>query len=174
MLYRSRESHKAYYTRGNSPKAYLLTALLALVVFIGLDVNLALHDHEAWEKIWEKPNFETALLIHVKPQQFVWNAEYAGSDGVFGTADDVKIQNDLHIPVGRQIVVSLESQDVIHSFFLPQFRIKQDAIPGVKTMLSFEAKKTGVFDIACAQHCGLGHYRMRGTMTVDNATKESA
>jgi len=106
--------------------------------------------------------------VRVEPEQFAWNAQYAGPDGVFDTADDVRVINDLHVPIGRPVLVSLKSKDVIHSFFLPNFRIKQDAVPGIVTHLTFEATKTGTYDIACAQLCGLGHYRMRGELTVDS------
>lgn len=184
IRYRERPGQKAYYTRGNSRKALIFTGVLAFLVFVGLDVNLAFHDHLAWEQIWKKPDLSKALQIRVKPKQFVWDAEYAGPDGRFDTPDDVKVENNLHIPIYTPIMASLESQDVIHSFFLPQFRIKQDAVPGMVTHLTFEAVKPGVFDIACAQHCGLGHYRMRGSLTVeseedfrkwlqDNASKEN-
>jgi cytochrome c oxidase subunit 2 len=64
------------------------------------------------------------------------------------------------------VVVQLSSKDVIHSFFLPNFRIKMDAVPGMVTSLYFEATRTGSYDIACAEHCGFGHYRMRGFLTV--------
>jgi cytochrome c oxidase subunit 2 len=78
VRYRGKKGQKAYYTKGDSPKAVLLTLILALTVFIVLDINLAVHDHLAWEKIWSKPDPSKALEIRVKPEQFVWNAEYAG------------------------------------------------------------------------------------------------
>jgi cytochrome c oxidase subunit 2 len=65
------------------------------------------------------------------------------------------------------VIVELVSKDVLHSFFLPNLRIKQDSVPGLTTKLWFEATKTGRFEIACAELCGLGHYRMRGFLTVD-------
>lgn len=165
--YRSRKGHFAYYTQGDSPKAVWLTLSLAIIVFLAIDVNLAFHDAAAWEVIWAKPDPKRLLEVRVEPEQFAWNAQYAGSDGIFDTTDDVRVINDLHIPIGRPILVSLKSRDVIHSFFLPNFRIKQDAVPGILTHLTFEATKTGVYDIVCAQLCGLGHYRMRGELTVD-------
>jgi cytochrome c oxidase subunit 2 len=76
--------------------------------------------------------------------------------------DDITTINALHVPVNKPIVVELTSKDVIHSFGIPVMRVKQDAIPGQKIPVWFEAKKTGNFEIACAQLCGLGHYRMRG------------
>jgi cytochrome c oxidase subunit 2 len=72
------------------------------------------------------------------------------------------------VPVGRPVFVQLSARDVIHSFFLPNLRIKQDAIPGMVTSIYFTPEKTGHFNIACAQHCGLGHYRMKGEFVVDS------
>ena len=168
IRYRSRSGRSAYYTKGNSPKAVALTLVLAAIVFLAIDVNLAFHDAAAWEIIWAKPDPAKVLELRVEPEQFAWNAQYAGPDGVFDTADDVKVINGLHIPIGKPILVSLKSRDVIHSFFLPNFRIKQDAVPGIVTHLTFEATKKGVYEIVCAQLCGLGHYRMRGELTIDS------
>ena len=185
IRYRSGANPKAHYTKGDSRPALVLTLTLAILVFILIDLNLAFHDDEAWSVLWKKPGAGQALEILVEPEQFAWNATYAGADGVIGTADDVKTLNDVHIPVNRPIVIDLRSKDVIHSFFLPNFRIKQDAVPGIVTHLTFEAVKTGNYEIACAEHCGLGHYRMRGALTVhtpeefdawlsQNAPKENA
>jgi len=69
--------------------------------------------------------------------------------------------------VGKAVVATLSSKDVIHSFFLPEFRVKQDAVPGMKTRIWFEANKVGHWEIACAELCGLGHFRMKGFVTVD-------
>jgi cytochrome c oxidase subunit 2 len=169
VLYRERKGHRPFYAKGDTPKALALTLSLALVVFLAIDVNLAMHDSAAWDVIWKKPDLSKALELRIEPQQFAWNGQYAGPDGVFDTADDVRVINALHVPVNRPIFVSLRSRDVIHSFCLPNFRIKQDAVPGVTTHLTFEGVKTGVYDIACAQHCGIGHYRMRGELTVETA-----
>ncbi|MFN0118471.1 MAG: cytochrome c oxidase subunit II [Elusimicrobiota bacterium] len=170
IRYRSRPSHKAYYTHGTSRQALFVTLGLALAVFLLIDVNLAYHDHKAWEKIWQPTNKHNAevLKIQVMPEQYAWNVRYSGVDGIFNTPDDVVTINELHIPINHPIIVQLKSKDVIHSFFLPNMRIKQDAVPGLITSLTFEATKTGEYDIACAEHCGLGHYRMRGLLTVES------
>jgi cytochrome c oxidase subunit 2 len=68
--------------------------------------------------------------------------------------------------VGRPVILQLASVDVIHSMYLPNFRVKQDAVPGMVTRLTFRAKDAGEFEIACAQHCGPNHYKMRGVLTV--------
>ena len=81
--------------------------------------------------------------------------------------DDIVAINQLHVPVGKPVIVHLNSKDVIHSFFLPVMRVKQDVIPGQTVSVWFEAAKTGKFEIACAQLCGLGHYRMRGFFMID-------
>lgn len=167
--HRKKEGRKAHYTHGNSPQALMLTIGLALAVFFIIDINLAYHDHHAWEAIWgARKHDQNPLKIEIMPEQFAWNIRYAGVDNQFGTEDDITTINDMHVPVNRPVHVALKSKDVIHSFFLPNFRIKQDALPNVVTRLGFEAKEEGRFDIACAEHCGLGHYRMRGIMTVES------
>jgi cytochrome c oxidase subunit 2 len=82
------------------------------------------------------------------------------------TQDDIITVNELHLPVGRPVVVYITSKDVIHSFSLPNLRVKQDAVPGLEIPVWFEATDTGRFDIGCAQLCGLGHYRRHGWITI--------
>jgi len=140
------------------------------------------------------------LEVRVVAQQFAWNVHYPGPDGIFGRTtvahvdeqsnplgldpkdphgnDDVTTINQLYLPVNRRVVVNLSTKDVIHSFSLPEFRVKQDVIPGMSIPVSFvptmttaqmrviEANDKRDFEIACAQLCGLGHYRMRGYVTV--------
>lgn len=169
IKYRARKGHSAYYTHGSSKQALLFTLALALAVFVLIDVNLAYHDHLAWEKIWSVPkDLSNAVRVEIGPKQFEWHFRLAGADGKFKTEDDILSVNELHIPVHTPIIVALSSRDVIHSFFLPNFRIKQDAVPGIVTNLYFKADKPGTYDIACAEHCGLGHYRMRGWLVVES------
>lgn len=170
IRYRERPGHKSVYSKGESTGARIFTLGMALIVFIVIDINLAVHDHWAWDKVFGRPDASAAAPLHIQilAQQFAWNVRYAGADGKFRTTDDITTINQLHIPVGRPILLQLKSKDVMHSFFIPNFRVKQDVLPGMITMLPFQAKETGIFDIACSEHCGLGHYRMRGIMTVDN------
>lgn len=168
IRYRARQGHKAVYTHGDTAKAFGLTVFLALVVFFGIDVNLAIKDHYAWEATWGSIPVGDVVKVEIQPQQFAWNIRYAGKDGEFATEDDIVTINELHIPVNKPVIAALKSKDVIHSFFLPNFRVKQDAVPGMVTSLTFKAVKEGEYDIACAEHCGLGHYRMRGMLTVES------
>jgi cytochrome c oxidase subunit 2 len=110
-------------------------------------------------------------LVEVTGRQFEWRLRYAGKDGLIGTEDDLQTVNDLHLPVNEDIVMTLKSQDVLHSFFLPNLRVKQDAVPGMKQFVWFRASKIGVFDIVCAELCGWGHYKMRGRVTFESQEK---
>jgi cytochrome c oxidase subunit 2 len=149
------------------------------------------------------PPENEALVVQVTGEQFAWNIHYPGPDRVFGRTDiklldlqtnplgldrsdpaakdDVTTVNQLYLPVNRPIIVRLRSKDVIHSFGVPEFRVKQDAIPGltipiwfIPTITTADMRtRTGnsgfQYEIACAQLCGLGHARMRGFVTVQGA-----
>ena len=154
-------------------------------------------------RVDERPPESEALVVQVTGEQFAWNVHYAGPDGVFGPTDinlidlqtnplgldrsdpaamdDVTTVNQLYLPVDTPIIVMLRTKDVIHSFGVPELRVKQDAIPGltvpvwfVPTVTTAEMRtRTGnpefQYEIACAQLCGLGHYRMRGFVTIQTA-----
>jgi cytochrome c oxidase subunit 2 len=148
---------------------------------------LAAFSIPAWASLVNPPA-ENALVVRVTAQQFSWTMHYPGPDGEFGRVDaalisaenpagldrqsihardDVIAINELHVPLGRAVVVQLSARDVIHSFGVPAMRVKQDAIPGMMTPVWFTPALEGRFDIACSQLCGLGHYRMRGTVIVE-------
>ncbi len=85
--------------------------------------------------------------------------------------DDILTVNELHVPVDEDIVLSIKSEDVLHSFFLPNLRVKQDVVPGLKQHTWFRADREGVYDIVCAELCGWGHYKMRGRLIVESHDK---
>jgi len=159
--YRHREGRTAHYTHGNNRLEVVWTIVPALIC-----VMLALLSRRIWDQIKENMPHE-GLEIHVTGEQFAWNIRYAGPDGKFDTADDILTLNQIHFPVGKPVIVTLTSKDVIHSFFLPEFRVKQDAVPGMHTRIWFEGNEVGHWEIACAELCGLGHFRMKGFVTVD-------
>jgi cytochrome c oxidase subunit 2 len=105
-------------------------------------------------------------LARVTGRQFEWRIQYAGEDQQLDTPDDIHTVNDLRVPVNEEVVIQIESQDVLHSFFLPHMRVKQDLVPGMRQFVWFQANKTGSYDIVCAELCGWGHYKMRGRLTV--------
>ena len=162
VKYRHKEGRKAEYIHGSNNAEIVWTTVTFVIV-----MALAFYSKGLWDEIRD-PNLipADAYEIQMLATQFEWNANYAGADGLFDTADDFISRNVLHIPVDRPVVVQLMAQDVIHSFFLPEFRVKQDAVPGMITPVWFEATRTGEFTLACAELCGLGHYTMSGTVIV--------
>jgi cytochrome c oxidase subunit 2 len=150
----------------------------------------------AWaRRVSDMPPPSESVVVRVVGEQFAWNVHYPGPDGQFGRTDiklvapdnplgldrsdpvakdDVTTINQLNLPVGKPIIVHLSSKDVIHSFSLPQMRVKQDAIPGMSIPLWFTATETGDWEINCSQLCGLGHYRMRGFYSIKSQSDYDA
>jgi len=161
---------QANYDLGNAKSAVIKAVLLSALIFGVVDGNLLIHGLSDIDDVFwniDRANADPrAVRIEVNAHQWAWDARYAGPDGKFNTVDDIVTLNDIRVPVGKPVVIELASTDVIHSFSLPNFRVKQDAVPGTINRLWFTAKETGVFDIACAQHCGVAHYKMRGQLTV--------
>lgn len=169
IRYRSRAGHKAVYYHGNTRLEIIWTVIPALIV-----IALGFMSRQLWAEIKsDAPSESTALVIDLKPRQFQWDITYPGADGKFGTPDDIATINELHVPVGKDVLLRMTAQDVIHSFFVPEFRIKQDAVPGMVTRAWFNVPEPGKFEIACAELCGLGHYRMRGYVTVHTQASNS-
>lgn len=142
-----------------------------------------------WDRIKIRgPRPEDSNVVEVAAEQYVWNIHYPGKDGKFGRVslkfldsnnepgldprdpdgkDDVVVQNQLHVPLGKPTLIHLSSRDVIHSFFVPEFRVKQDAVPGLSTLVWFEPTRAGKFEVVCSQLCGLGHSYMKGDVYVE-------
>lgn len=167
-LIRHRAAHPAVYTHG-SPASRRAVLLGVVAIFFLVDGSmftvtvLDLHRHFwAYQAAEERPG---ALRVEVDAHQWSWVFRQPGPDGRFGTEDDVVTVDDLRVPVGVPVVLELTSNDVIHSLYLPNFRVKADAIPGLVNRLTFEAARPGEFEFGCAQHCGPNHYKMRGVLT---------
>ena len=151
-------------------------------------VLLVFYAIPAWAtRVRDFPADSEAVVVRVTAEQFAWNAHYPGNDGRFGrrdiklvgtdnpigldrtdadAKDDITTVNQLNLPVDRPVLVHLSSKDVIHSFGLIEMRVKQDAIPGMDIPVWFIPNRIGEYEIACSQLCGLGHYRMRGFVSV--------
>ena len=163
IRYRQRPGRKAAYTHGDTRIEIIWTVVPAIIM-----VWLALTSQQLWSEVRSPGRFPAgAMEVVVTGEQFAWNFRYPGADGRLGTADDDTTLNQLHPPVGQPVIVRLKPKDGIHSFFLPQFRMKQDAVPGMTGRIWLQAAKTGHWEIACAELCGLGHYRMKGFLTVE-------
>lgn len=150
------------YTHGSHNLEVVWTILPAATLLF-----IAIYQMNAWADVkMRKP--EIPPTVEVTARQFEWRIRYPGQDGELGNADDVHHVNDLHIPVNTDVMVNLKSMDVLHSFFLPNMRIKQDAVPGHVIPVWFRAQDTGTFDLVCAELCGWGHYKMKGRLTVQS------
>ncbi len=134
---------------------------------------LAIYQMNAWADVkMRRPAMQPT--VEVVARQFEWRLRYPGRDGVLGTTDDLFLVNDLHLPIDEDVLIQLKSMDVLHSFFLPHVRIKQDAVPGMKIPVWFKAREEGEFDIVCAELCGWGHYKMKGRVTYETRPKFEA
>ena len=174
---------KATYFEGNNTMEIFWT-VATVVLFVGL----GLYARNAWAEVHFMGASPGALQIEVTGQQFVWNFRYAGPDGKFGrekpelvsastgnplgvdptdpaSKDDI-VSPVIVVPAGREVELTIRSQDVTHSFFVRELRLKQDAVPGMEIHMHFTANDPGDYEIVCAQLCGLGHYRMHSVLTV--------
>ncbi len=186
VKFRARPGHEArHHVEHFKAPTYLevFVALFEVVLLVGFAFPAFHKTRDVF------PNRADALEVRIVAEQFAWNVHYPGADGIFGKTDpklmgaanpvgldlgdplakdDVTTINQFHVPVNQPVIARLSSKDVIHSFGIPVMRVKQDVVPGQTISSWFEAKKTGNFEIACAQLCGLGHYRMRGFFIVDS------
>jgi cytochrome c oxidase subunit II len=123
---------------------------------------IAIYQMEAWASAkMEAP--QISVTAEVTGRQFNWDFRYPGPDGELYTEDDiVRTDGKLYLPVNEDILLNITSADVLHSFFLPNLRMKQDVVPGMEQKMWFKGKKTGGYDIVCAELCGWGHYKMKG------------
>jgi len=112
--------------------------------------------------------------IRVIGQQWAWSFVHPGPDGKLDTPDDIKTVDDLHVEVNKVYQFELESRDVLHSFSVPVFRLKQDAIPGRVIKGWFEATKTGKYNIQCAEICGIGHGVMAASIHIESPEAHKA
>jgi cytochrome c oxidase subunit 2 len=174
---------KATYFEGNNTMEIVWT-LATVVLFVGL----GLYARNAWAQVHFMGAAPGAIPIEITAQQFVWNFRYAGPDGQFGRtkpervsastgnpvgldstdplAKDDIVSPVIAVPVGREVELIIRSQDVTHSFYVRELRLKQDAVPGMEIHMHFTATVPGNYEIACAELCGLGHYRMHSMLTV--------
>lgn len=180
VKYRNQPNRKAYHFHGSNIVEFTWT-ILPTFLFVGIGV--------VSEDLWTKTKYEmkvpkSDVEVDVMGYQFGWQMRYPGPDGVFGKKDryqmsktnlfgidsndvngkdDIVIENaQLHLPINKNVVVNLSTADVLHSFFLPNFRVKQDAVPGKWIKVWFNGTKAGKYEIACAELCGSSHYAMRG------------
>ena len=183
IKYRYRPGVPAIHTHGNNALEVIWTTIPAFIF-----LALAIYGNEQWSKMRRQTPPANALPVAVVGEQFGWNVRYPGPDGKlakmvaakiskenpFGVdvadsagLDDFTTYNELVFPVGRPVRLYLGSKDVIHAFYVPEFRLYQDMVPGrVYDFVWLKAEATGNFQLACNQLCGQGHYKMFGKLSV--------
>jgi cytochrome c oxidase subunit 2 len=164
----------------------------SIVPVIGMmaltEVGVVVKGFPVWDEIYAPPPAD-AVTIEVTGQQFEWIVRYPGPDKTFGRVapefvekanpagldrsdpaaqDDIVLRNGFHVPVGQAVFVRLRGRDVLHSFSVASFRVKQDVVPGILGRTLFVATTPGRYEIACTQVCGMGHYRMHGAVYVES------
>lgn len=161
---RKSRSADVLYTHGSHTLEVVWTILPAATLLF-----IAIYQMNAWAeaRMDEPPG---PPIAEVTGRQFEWRYRYPGKDKIMHTRDDVVGVNDLHLPINEEIKLIIRSEDVLHSFFLPNLRIKQDVVPGMKQTIWFKCNKEdpergNKYDIVCAELCGWGHYKMKGQVT---------
>jgi cytochrome c oxidase subunit 2 len=162
------------------PDIVVMVFEIALIFFYAVPV---------WSRIkTQMPAESEANRVDIVAEQFAWNVHYPGKDGKFGkrsldkihfsnaigldrddpaAADDIVIANEIHVPTGKPTLIRLTSKDVIHSFWVPEFRVKQDAMPGMTIPVWVEPDRPGKYELSCAQLCGFAHSLMRADVIAD-------
>lgn len=184
--YRDRRSAPPVkYSHGNT-RLEIIWTVLTTILFVGLNLMGG--------PVWASQRFDPAeagsVPVEVTGMQFAWYFRYPGPDGKYGAtspklmdpsaggeaavglntsdpaAKDDVVTGTMYLPVNREVDLSLRSVDVIHSFFVPSLRFKQDAVPGLNIHMHIKPTVIGDYEIACAELCGLGHYKMHGVVHV--------
>ncbi len=174
---------RATYSHGNNRLEVVWTVVTAIVF-----ISLAVMGQRVWASLHLHSAPPGSYTVEVVAQQFSWNFHYHGKDNVFGRTDpkliddsalnyvgldetdpnakDDSVVSTLVVPVNRPVELILKSKDVTHSFFVPQLRFKQDLVPGMAIPVHFTVTKTGKYELACAELCGMNHYKMKSYMLV--------
>jgi cytochrome c oxidase subunit 2 len=174
---------RGLYTHGSN-KLEMLWTVITAVVFITLGVM----GQSVWASLRLNDVPPGSYSVEVVAQQFQWNFHYPGKDGVFGKTDpkliddgalnfigidesdpnakDDAVTSALAVPVNRPVELRLRSKDVIHNFWVPPLRFKQDLVPGMEIKVHFTPTKVGRYELACAELCGQLHFKMKSYMLV--------
>ena len=163
--YSKEDETKGIFSHGNHKLEMFWTAVPGILLLV-----IAFSQMETWADIKFRGNLpKEAPIAHVWASQFDWRIQYPGADGQFGTWDDVESAHLFKAPAGENVVFILHSRDVLHSFFVPEFRLKQDAVPGMAIPVWFNVEPEyagNTYDLICAELCGWGHYKMAGRVEV--------
>ena len=171
--YRYREGVRTQYITGKEPHLKRWVNIPHILI-IFCDVFVIIFAVQVWNHVkLDLPENHDAT-IRVIGQQWAWSFVHPGEDGELDTEDDIKMVDELHVEEGKTYLFKLESRDVLHSFSVPVFRLKQDAVHGRVITGWFQPTTAGVYDIQCAEMCGIGHGIMGARIHVETAEDHSA
>lgn len=170
--FRERAGGKAQYITGEKPEEMRWINVPHMIILV-CDVFIIIGAIRVWSevKLHMPPTEET---VRITAQQWAWTFQHAGPDGKLDTADDIRKVDELHVQVGRTYKFELASRDVLHSFSVPVFRLKQDAIPGRIIEGWFKPTAAGTYDVQCAEICGIGHGIMPARLFVEYPEQHAA
>ncbi|MEN8184778.1 MAG: cytochrome C oxidase subunit II, partial [Myxococcota bacterium] len=164
--YRRREGRPAAYLPARSLRS-MAFVLVPCGVILALDLVVDAISAPVWNEIkLELPPPDE--IVGIRGEQWAWRFSYPGEDGMLGTPDDVESLAEMHVPLDRSIRFELTAKDVLHSLWVPELRLKQDAVPGRTIRGWFRPIREGRFEVICAEICGFAHTMMKGTLTVES------
>jgi cytochrome c oxidase subunit 2 len=187
VILRSSRAKSAHSTLPSAKAQRMWSVVPAIVMTLVAEGGVLVIGMPVFAQLYTEEPPSDAVVIEVTAEQFTWNVRYPGADGEFGptdparisaenplgidlddprSADDIQELAVMYVPVNRPVRIRLRAKDVLHSFYLPFHRIKQDAVPGMTIDVWFIPTREGEFDLACAELCGFGHYQMRGFLNV--------
>ncbi len=164
--YGQQPGRQAHYFHGSQRLEVIWTIIPAAIL-----VFISLYQMGTWADIkFRSAQPKVKPHAEVIARQFQWKIRYPGPDGLIGTRDDLHTINDFRFVKGEPIVINLKTEDVLHSFNLPNLRIKQDAVPGLTIPVWFDADQATTagrpLDLVCTELCGWGHTKMKGRVTI--------
>jgi cytochrome c oxidase subunit 2 len=173
LRYRKQYAPKASYITGEEKelKRWITGPHAAVLVF---DVFIVVIGVKAWVDVKQSLPPEPVPHVRVVAQQWAWSFVHPGLDGQLDTADDIKTVDDLHIQANQKYIWELEARDVLHSFSIPSMRLKQDAVPGRVIRGWLDANAAGIYEIQCAEICGIGHALMPARIVIETPDQHAA
>jgi cytochrome c oxidase subunit 2 len=172
LRFRKKGGQRAEYITGEEAKQKRWITIPHLLVLV-CDVFIVVGAVQVWIEV-KQTLPAPAQTVRVIAQQWAWSFVHPGPDGVIDSADDIRTVDELHVQVGQKYVYELESRDVLHSFSVPVFRLKQDAVPGRVIKGWFEPTITGTHDIQCVEICGIGHGMMAARIVIESPEQHAA
>ncbi len=172
--FRARDGRPTQYITGEEPHLKRWISIPHYLIIV-CDIVILAGAISVWYQIKQvMPPADPGAVVRVIGQQWAWSFQQPGPDGVMDTADDIRSVGDLHVVVNTTYHFELMSRDVIHSFSVPAFRLKQDGLPGRTISGWFTPNRVGTYDIQCTQMCGIGHALMAGHIIVETPPQHAA